>query len=242
MRTAFVGGGGRGIGRAIALALAAQGFAVAVAARSGDELAAVVAEIEKAGGEAHALPTDLSSAEAAHDAIHAAHQKLGALEVLVNCAGHHPAGYPVEEYPLDYWQQILTVNLSIAFYSCRAAIPLMKAQRRGRIINISSAAGKLGAPNACGYVAAKHGLIGLTKVLAVELGTFGITANAICPGFVETRMTEGKDQLRQWVLGRSAVPRPVETDEVAALAVYLAGPQAAAITGQALSVCCGLTM
>jgi len=241
-RTAFVGGGGRGLGRAIAQALARDGYEVWVSSRTRSELEAVRAEIERAGGRCHIQDADLSSPDDTAAAIASAHQRMGSIGVLVCCAGAHPHNYPVEEYPVEYWRFMLEINLGSVFYAVRAAVPIMKAQGHGRIINISSVAGKVGPPSASAYVAAKHGVLGLTRGLASELGRFGITVNALCPGFVDTQMTAHKTALRAWAIERAPVGRVVEADEVAALVVHLAGPGAGAITGQAISVCGGLTM
>jgi NAD(P)-dependent dehydrogenase (short-subunit alcohol dehydrogenase family) len=240
--TAFIGGGGRGIGRAIACALAAEGFEVFVAARTATELDELREQLRGKGVPCHTRVTDLSDPSEAASAIGEAHHVMGSLGVLVSSVGAHPETHPVEDYPIDYWRMMLEVNLGSVFYAARAAAPHMKNQRSGRIINIASVASKIGPPNSAAYVAAKHGVAGLTKVLASELGPHGITANAICPGFVATRMTAHKDRLREFCITRAPIGRIVDEREVAALAVHLAGPYGGAITGQALSVCGGLSM
>ena len=239
--TAFIGGGGRGIGRGIAFALAEQGFEIFVAARSVDELEQLRSELITKSPSCHIRATNLASPTEAALAIREAHDVMGSLGVLVSCVGAHPDAYPVESYPIEYWHMMLEVNLSSVFYATRAAIPYMKKQGIGRIINIASVASKIGLPNSAAYVAAKHGVAGLTKVLANELGRHGITSNAICPGFVDTKMTKHKDQLRKYCIEHTPIGRVIEVNEVAMLAAYLAGPHGGAITGQVLSVCGGLT-
>lgn len=238
--SALVCGGGRGIGRAIACQLAANGVRVAIAARTLSELEEAQEVIISGGGECHVISADLSDPIGASEAVLAASRHLDGLDVLINAAGWHPTTALIEEYPIDYWQEMLGANLSLVFYTCRSVIPIMKVRKYGRIINIASVAAQKGFARAAGYVAAKHGLLGLTKVLALELGTFGITANAVCPGFVDTRMTSGKQELRDYAVSHAALQRVVEIEDLASLVVFLAGPSSGSITGQAINVCAGL--
>ncbi len=175
-------------------------------------------------------------------------EQFGALDILVNNAGiQHVA--PVDEFPLDKWDAILAINLSAAFHAIRAALPRMKDRGFGRIVNIASAHGLVASPFKSAYVAAKHGLVGLTKTVALETAGKGITCNAICPGWVLTPLVEKQidDQAKVNLLPREEViPKVilerqpskqfVKIEEVAATAVFLCSPGAASITGASISV------
>jgi len=190
-RIAVVTGAGRGIGRATALALGLEGYALALIARSRSELEDTAALLLSAGAEAIVLPCDVSDeaeVRAAFDIIGA----WGSLVVLVNNAGGAKF-HPIAETPLEDWNRAIAVNLTGAFLCCRAAIPLNGSARQAGhriIINIASSAGKKGYPHQGAYVAAKHGLMGLSKVLAMELREAGVRVHAICPGGVATRLAE----------------------------------------------------
>jgi 3-hydroxybutyrate dehydrogenase len=160
----------------------------------------------------------------------------------------------VEEFPVDKWDQILAINLSSAFHTIRAALPGMKSRKWGRIINIASAHGLVASPFKSAYVAAKHGLVGLTKSVALETAGSGVTCNAVCPGFVLTPLVETQiqdrarehgisreDAIRNVILERQPSKEFVKVDEVAAVAVFLAGDAAASITGAAYSIDGGWT-
>lgn len=173
---------------------------------------------------------------------------LGGVDVLVNNAGiQHVAA--VDEFPVEQWDRILAVNLSSAFHAIRVALPRMKRKGWGRIVNIASAHGLVASPFKSAYVAAKHGLVGLTKTVALETAGKGITCNAICPGYVLTPLVEKQiddnarvhniareDVIRKVILERQPSKEFVRTEEVAALTVFLAGDAAASITGAALSI------
>jgi 3-hydroxybutyrate dehydrogenase len=175
-------------------------------------------------------------------------QQLGNVDVLVNNAGiQHVA--PVDEFPVDKWNDILAINLSSAFHAIRVALPSMKARGWGRIINIASAHGLVASPFKSAYIAAKHGVVGLTKTVALETARQGITCNAICPGFVRTPLVDKQidDQARahnlprdevitKVILERQPSKEFVKIEEVAALAVFLAGDAASGITGAPLSI------
>lgn len=237
---AFVGGGGRGIGRCIAQTLAKSGFFVWVVSRTIEELLETKQLIKKTGGECEIVSADLSNREMVSDVMERCIKINRRLDVLVNCAGMHSHNYSVENYPVEYWKNIIEVNLNSAFYSIQAAVPTMKLQGYGRIINIGSVASVTGFAKSCGYVAAKHGLVGLTRALAIELGRDNITVNIVNPGFVETSMTEQKTDLKTAIEQRAALGRIVNDYEVAGLVDYLAGPRSGAITGQVINVCAGL--
>ena len=173
---------------------------------------------------------------------------FGRVDILVNNAGiQHVA--PLEEFPEERWDAILAINLSAAFHATKAALPLMRRNRWGRIVNIASAHGLVASPYKSGYVAAKHGLVGLTKVIALETAEAGITCNAICPGYVRTPLVENQidEQAKSHGIARENVIRDVvlaaqpnkafvEVDQIGALVVFLCGDAAAALTGAALPI------
>jgi len=244
-RVALVTGGGRGIGRAIALGLARAGADVAIAARTVPEIEAVAAEVAALGRRTHFFPLDVSDRASAASAPGIVAAALGPVEILVNNAGLH-ASAPVHRTDDATWDAILAVDLTAPFLLTRAFLPGMYERQFGRVINIASVAGKIGLKYGAAYAAAKHGLIGLTRSLALEGARKGVTANAICPSWTETRMmddavaavagatgrTEGEAReaiLRSNPLGRAALP-----EEVADVAVLLA--RTGVITGQAVHV------
>ena len=187
------------------------------------------------------------------DLIQSSHEKLGSVDVLVNNAGiQHIA--PIEEFPTEKWDWIIAINLTSSFHSMRAAIPLMKKAGKGRIINIASAHGLVASPFKSAYVAAKHGIMGLTKTAALELAQTGVTVNAICPGYVLTPLVEKQIPEMAKVRGISeeavkndvmlelqATKQFVTVDDVAAAAVFLASDAASNITGTHISVDGGWT-
>ncbi len=196
---------------------------------------------------------DMSQPEQIKAMIDAAKQDSGAVDILVNNAGiQHVA--PVDEFPVEKWDAIIAINLSSAFHATRAALPGMKAKKWGRIINIASAHGLVASPYKSAYVAAKHGVIGLTKAVALEVAEAGITVNAICPGYVLTPLVEKQidDQavvhniprenvIRDVLLAPQPTKQFVTIEQVAALALFLASDIAASITGSAYSVDGGWT-
>ena len=244
-QVAIVTGSTSGIGHAMADALAAQG--VNIVLNGLGEMNAIEktrAELaEKHGVEVLYNGADMTKPGQIAEMVAAAKAEFGELDILVNNAGvQHVA--PIEDFPAEQWDLIIAINLSSAFHATKAAIPIMKAQGRGRIVNIASAHGLVASPFKAAYVAAKHGILGLTKTAALELATFGVTCNAICPGFVKTPLVEAQiaDQARinsipeeevvaSVMLTESAVKRLVEPGEVASLAAWLAGPGAGMVTG-----------
>jgi NAD(P)-dependent dehydrogenase (short-subunit alcohol dehydrogenase family) len=246
-RVALVTGGGRGIGRAVSLALAREGAHVAVTARSAGEVEAVAAEVRGLGRQAVALPGDVTDRAQVDAVVAAAAEALGPIHVLVNNAGMAVSAKLVDTDDA-LWDQHLRVNLTGAFYMSRAVLPGMLAARSGRIVNVASIAARQGFPYIAAYAASKHGLLGLTRALAMEVVASGITVNAICPGYVATDLTwasarrieartgRSYDDALQSLAAFSPQRRLVEPEEVAALAVLLASDDARSITAQAWNV------
>jgi NAD(P)-dependent dehydrogenase (short-subunit alcohol dehydrogenase family) len=243
-RVALITGGGRGIGRAIALAFAREGAQVALAARTMAQVEAVAAEARALGRKAMAVSCDVADRGQVEAAVRATVEALGPIQILVNNAGI-AASAKATETDDALWEQHLRVNLTGAFYAARAVLPAMVEARWGRIVNIASTAARQGFPYVAAYVASKHGLLGLTRALAVEVVGAGVTVNAICPGFVATDLTWESARRIQEKTGRSYAEavrslaayspqrRLIEPEEVAALAVLLASDDARSITGQA---------
>jgi NAD(P)-dependent dehydrogenase (short-subunit alcohol dehydrogenase family) len=252
-RVALVTGGGRGIGRAIALAFAAEGAKVAVTARTEAELQEVVADIRARGGQAVAVTADLADRATVQGLVSQVQDALGPVEILVNNAGIGSSAdpRPVLEYDDAFWDLSLAVNLTAPYLLCKAVLSGMVARRWGRIINVASINSRIPSPHAAAYVASKHGLLGLTRVLALEMAKDGITVNAICPGPVHTVMNDKRvayDAQRRGVSfeeqerSMTLVGRRIEPDEIAPLAVYLASDDARMMTGQALNLDGGICM
>ena len=252
-RVAVVTGGGRGIGRAIALALAAEGARVAVSARTAAELDEVTSAIRTRGGQALAVAADLGQRDVPRQLVERVTAALGPVDILVNNAGIGSSANPkpVVDFDDDFWELTLTLNLTAPYRLCKAVLPGMLARRAGRIINIASINGKVASLHGAAYAASKHGLLGLTRTLALEVARDGITVNAICPGPVRTVMSDRRvayDAARRGLsvaeLEATLTPmgRRLEPEEVAPLAVFLASDDARMITGQAWNVCGGLVM
>ena len=254
-RHALVTGSTSGIGLAIARALAKEGADVVING-FGDKTAieGERVKIEKEFGvKAFYNPADMSKGTEVAAMIADAHSKMGSLDILVNNAGIQFVS-PIEEFPPEKWDAIIAINLSSAFHAIRAAVPGMKAQKWGRIINTASAHSLVASPFKSAYVSAKHGLAGLTKTVALELAAFGVTANCISPGYVWTPLVANQipDTMKARNMTREQVIKDVmllaqptkefvTVDQVAALAVYLCSDAAAQITGANLSIDGGWT-
>jgi len=254
-KTALVTGSTSGIGLGIAKAFAGEGANV-VLNGFGDrqEIEALRADLaESARVEARYSPADMTKPDEIAAMVAAAEKEFGAIDILVNNAGiQHVA--PVHEFPIDKWDAIIAINLSSAFHTIRAALPAMKAKGWGRIISTASAHALVASPYKAAYVTAKHGLAGLTKVVAMEVATAGITVNAIAPGYVWTPLVEKQipDTMKARNLTEEQVKRDVilaaqptkefvTAEEVAALALYLTSDAAKAITGAMLPIDGGWT-
>ncbi|CAN7526443.1 3-hydroxybutyrate dehydrogenase [Bosea sp. 685] len=254
-KTAVVTGSTSGIGLAIARAYAAEGANIVINGFGAPD----AIETERAGIEAdfgvaaRYSPADMAHGGAIAAMIAEAESEFGSVDILVNNAGIQFVS-PIEDFPVEKWDAIIAINLSAAFHAIRAALPGMKARKWGRIINTASAHALVASPFKSAYVAAKHGIAGLTKTVALEAATFGVTANAICPGYVWTPLVEKqipetmaargltKEQVINDVLLHAQPTKQfVTSEEVAALAVFLASDAAKSITGVILPIDGGWT-
>lgn len=244
-RRALITGGGRGIGAAVAEALVDQGAAVVVSARSTDEIESVAAGLRDRGGEAWAVTCDVASPEQIAGLAAASVEKMGGVDVLVNNAGIARSA-PLKAQSLEEWNLIFTVNVTGVFLCTRALLPGMVERGWGRVVNIASIAGKMGAPYIAAYSASKHAVIGFTRSVAMEVATSGVTVNAVCPGYVDTPMTEGSVQnivektghdpelVMKNLRAMSPQKRLMESEEVAYQVISLCDERARGVTGQAL--------
>lgn len=241
-RIAFVTGASRGIGRACALSLAAAGHKVVLAARDVQKLEAVKEEILAAGGSAWVVSLDLASEDSIKAAFAQAQQEAGPITILVNNAGITKDGLAMRMKKVD-WDAVLQTNLTGSFLCIQAVMQGMLKERWGRIINIASVVGESGNAGQANYVASKAGLIGLTKSLAMELGSRNVTVNAVTPGFIATDMTAVlSDEVKQKLLASIPLKRLGSAEDVAAAVKFLASEEASYITGSVLKVNGGMYM
>jgi 3-oxoacyl-[acyl-carrier protein] reductase len=241
-RVAFVTGASQGIGYGCALKLAEAGATVAVAARNQQKLEQLVAQITSAGGTAAPFVVDVGDEEQVKTAFKAAIAQFGKIDILVNNAGITRDQLVMRMKRAD-WDAVLNTNLTSAYLCTQQVMSSMLKQRWGRIINITSIFGQMGQAGQANYAASKAGLIGLTMAIAREVGSRGITSNAVSPGFIETAMTEGlSEELKQSALKMIPLGRIGTVDDVASAVRFLASDEASYITGHVLSVNGGMLM
>jgi ketoreductase len=254
-KLAIVTGAGKGIGRAIALALGSLGANLILIGRNPLPLNAVKAQLEDKEITCVPLACDVRQTARLEALLKEAQGSLGPVDILINNAGIF-SSEPVADHSFQNWHETINVNLNAAFHLSRYTVPGMIAKRWGRIINISSVSGKTGEAFGAAYSASKFGLIGLTEALALEVAKFGVTVNAVCPGWVHTDMAEKQLQDPNWCalnqidpsqsleIARLSVPqeRFIEPDEVAALVAFLCSNQGRGITGQSINICGGLSL
>lgn len=244
-KRAVITGGGRGIGLAVARALAEAGAAVLVSARSQDEIEAAAGEIRDAGGVAYAFPCDVADPESVRRLAEAAEERMGGVDILVANAGIASSA-PVRSITLEEWNRVFAVNVTGAFLATQAFLPGMLERGWGRLVMVASVAGKRGSPYLAAYTASKHAMIGFMRSVAAEVAERGVTANAVCPGYVETDIvTRGveniikKTQLsaeeaRAALAKSSPQKRILEVDEVAFQVLMLCDPRAYGMNGQSI--------
>ena len=241
-RSALVTGASRGIGRATCLALCHAGFDVAVASPQAETNEELAAEIRACNAKAMLVNLDVRSLDSIKQAFDRVRQELGRIDVLVNNAGITRDGLAMRMKP-DNWNLVLQVNLTGAFHCIQQVLPGMMREHWGRIVNIASVVGEMGSAGQANYVASKAGLIGLTKSIAQEMGSRGITVNAVAPGYIETDMTRGLSQeLKEKMLANIPLRRIGRPEDVAAAVKFLASEDAAYITGAVLDVNGGIYM
>lgn len=252
-KIAWVTGAGKGIGEAIAYALAANGIQVVVSARTALDIERVAEAIRRQGGDALPVVCDVTKPQAIQEAVVQIQASLGAITILVNNAGAAES-HKFIGHDDALWQRMLDVNLNSVYHVTKAVAPMMVAANWGRVINIASIASKVGGKYTVAYTAAKHGVLGLTRALALELVAQHITVNAICPGYVDTPLTDNavtnitrrtkiaENDARKLLENISPQQRLITPEEVAHVALMLVSENARGITGQAINVDGGTVM
>lgn len=248
---AVITGGGRGIGAVVAAALAEAGARVVVSARSQDEINRVAADLRGAGKQAWAIPCDVTDPEQVSHLEASARERLGMVEILVNNAGIASSA-PLGAIALEEWNRLMAVNATGTFLCTQAFVPAMIEAGWGRVVNIASIAGKAGHPYIAAYCASKHAVIGFTRAVAMEVARKGVTVNAICPGYVDTPMTDqsvanisaktglSEQQARERLRALSPQNRLIEPVEIAHQVLALCDPRARGVNGQAIVLDGGL--
>jgi 3-hydroxybutyrate dehydrogenase len=252
-KVALVTGGASGIGRAIAQTLAEAGAHLAIADLNAPAAEEAAAELTASGPKAIGVVGNVMMSQDVQRMIGETVKAFGRLDILVNNAGLQHVS-PITEFSEERWETMIGVMMTGTFLCCKYALPHMIRNRWGRVINMGSTQGKVGTPFKVGYVAAKHGILGLTKVVALEMAEHNITVNALCPAFARTALVEKQigvlarehgisvsEVVEKMMTGPAAIHRLLEPKEIASLALYLCSDQAAGITGAALDIDCGWT-
>ena len=241
-RVALITGGAHGIGRAVAHRMAVAGISVIVADCDYAGAEQVRSEIGQAGGQAEAVPLDVTSAREAEASVGAVEKRHGRIDVLANIAGGSFYTKRVEEFTWVEWQEVINVNLKGTFLMCRAVAPIMQRQKSGRILNTASNYGATGAPMRTPYAAAKAGIIAFTKSLALELAADGVLVNTVAPGPTDTPRVTGKESAEARRQRWSTIPlgRTGKPEDLAEMYYYLTTPESAWMTGQTFHVNGGL--
>ena len=252
MKHALITGAGTGIGASIAATLATAGFSITLLGRRKDVLESAAAKLDTATENSQCIVCDVGSESRVKQAFTQARSGLGDIQILVNCAGIAPTS-PFHKLTGKQWNEVLNVNLNGVFYCTAAVIEQMRQSRYGRIINIASTASLRGYAYVSAYTAAKHGVLGLTRALALETAPLGITVNAVCPGYTDTEIIaqavtnimKVTGQSRQQAMANFTSTNPqgrlIDPEEVAATVLWLCSDSARSVNGQAISVCGGET-
>ena len=242
----IITGAGQGIGRDYALAFAEAGAKPVLAEINGEKLGAVAAEIESKGGTALAIETDIGSPDSVQAMVEKTRDAYGQIDVLVNNAALFATlpSRPFYEIPFEEWNQVLHVNITGSYLCAKAVVPAMKQAGQGKIINISSGTVPQGIPGFMHYVTSKAGVIGMTRVMARELGDDGITVNAVMPGYTKTEIEHASmnDDLHEFIQQKRVLKRPETPDDLIGVVLFLASPASSFITGQTIACCGGEVM
>ena len=246
-RGAVITGGGRGIGAAAARALVAAGARVVVSARGAAEIGALAAELAAGGGEAHAVTCDVADAAQVDRLRAESLARLGSVDILVNNAGVATSAPLKGQTPAE-WERLFAVNVEGTFLATKAFLPAMLERGWGRVVNVASVAGRTGAPYISAYAASKHAVVGFTRAMAVEVAARGVTFNAVCPGYVDTPMTDrsianvaartglAAEEARRRIVAANPQNRLIESDEVAWAIVWLCDERSRGVNGQAIGI------